>query len=106
MEYFAEQDRLDGRFLELQEAMDELRDKQVVWRGYLHDVTGLQAKVIVDASGQATRGAWVTFGEDLRTKMYSLRTGDLVEFKGVFRSGGPLWANVDADSVEVVEPIR
>ncbi len=101
-QFFDRQAALDGRFMELQEFMDSLRGREVVWRGYVAHVQDGYLRIQVARDNP--RGAWVTLGSTWRTKLFSLRQGDLVEIRGRFRSGNRIWANVDGSSVVVVEP--
>ena len=87
---------------ELQEFMDSLRGREVVWRGYVAHVQDGYLRIQVARDNP--RGAWVTLGSTWRTKLFSLRQGDLVEIRGRFRSGSKIGADVDGSSVVVVEP--
>jgi len=103
-QFIDRQESLNGQFLELQEFIDGLRDREVVWHGYVMDVVVGLIRVSVVKESQSARGAVVRFGSTWDAKLFSLRQGDLVEIRGRFRSGGSLWANIEGSSVVVVEP--
>ena len=103
-EFFERQDALEGRFLELDEFLEQLRGREISWRGFVVHVTGDRMRIRAKGDGLSRRGAWVTLGADWRAKLASLRKGDLVEIRGLFQSGGPIWANINGLSFSVVAP--
>ena len=87
-------------------------DKRVRWRGYLRNAGTLdsgEVGIVIDANPPASRSSnlgRVEFKRKLRTKVFSLHDGDLIEISGVYVGEGWLsqpW--IDGDTVQLVSDV-
>lgn len=104
--------RLDTRYLEREEFLHSMVDKRVRWRGYLRNAGTLdsgEVGIVIDANPPASRSSnlgRVEFKRKLRTKVFSLHDGDLIEISGVYVGEGWLsqpW--IDGDTVQLVSDV-
>ena len=105
-EYCSSLDKLEGRFLEHEELRDSLRESNVTWDGYVRSVARPMkdvVAVVIETAAESGCQAFIVFGADQETKLFSLRRGDKVRILGRLEPSGTM-PTVWGTSVEVVGP--
>ncbi|MDB5971586.1 MAG: hypothetical protein JWQ90_4036 [Hydrocarboniphaga sp.] len=110
--FYQHRQALDGRFFELQEFGRQMSGKQVMWEGFVADVSDQGAKdfpillVVVAEKDKVAQLAVVSLPEAMRARVYSLRKSDLVRFKGVISSASQDFPSVKAEAIEFLPTKR
>jgi len=106
LQYYSMLDSFKDRFLEESEFLAKLKGKELVWKGYVYSVTMSENRLFltVDATTNEheMRKALVIFKSDMETKLFSLRKGDYVSFRGVYKGATTYWPDLEGLSLELV----
>jgi len=110
--YFAELNRLEGRWGEEEEFLKNLQGKTIRWRGYVFSVSGAESlgvSVVLSVSDwqemEDPRHAIFYFPESMRTRLFALHRKDYLEVTGTFGGRGyvaPLMPSVQGETMEII----
>lgn len=106
LEYLSKFDELKDRFLEKDEFIESMRGNVVNWEGYVTQVRksyndGIAVTLDVDEK-MTGRRIFVHFTPSLKTKAYSLRSGDKIRFVGKIVGGPPTKLEMESNHLEFI----